>query len=125
MWHPNRNLSLSANCIESLGTYHRDGLLATCLFASLFAGNGYCQGSVRHRLSRFPALCICARSFEHGRWSSEIKIILTTRGVVKGGQRGSRLHPPPLPNIWNNENKCVFYKRTIKVCVDWSLPRHS
>ena len=32
MWHPNRNLSLSANCIESLGTYHRDGFLATCLF---------------------------------------------------------------------------------------------
>ena len=33
MWHPNGNLS--ANCIESLGTYHRDGLLATCLFAFL------------------------------------------------------------------------------------------
>ena len=32
---------------------------------------------------------------------------------------GGRVSPGP-PNFWNNKNKCVFNKRTIKVCVSWS-----
>ena len=36
-------------------------------------------------------------------------IVSTTRGVRKGA--------PGPSDILNNENKCIFYKRTIKVCV--------
>ena len=42
--------------------------------------------------------------------SIKLKVRSIKGGVVKGG-------PGPY-NILNNENKCVFYKRTIKVCVN-------
>ena len=47
-------------------------------------------------------------------------IRLRARGVISGGPRG----PTTLPNIWNNKHKCIFYKRTINVCVNcsWRCP---
>ena len=43
--------------------------------------------------------------------------ISSIRVVIEGIPRGH-------PNIWNNKNKCVFDKRTIKVCVNCSLWCH-
>ena len=37
----------------------------------------------------------------------------------KRDQGRSRWGPSP-PNIWNHKNKCVFNKRTVKVCVSCS-----
>ena len=40
------------------------------------------------------------------------------RGIVKGGGQGGAIWAPP--NFWNKQKKCVFRKRTIKVCVSCS-----
>ena len=49
-------------------------------------------------------------SRETGSWFGKIyQFVLSTSGVVGG--------LGPSPNIWNNKNKCVLYKRAIKLCV--------
>ena len=50
-------------------------------------------------------------------WEESPPVGLSFRYNVKfGKERGTKRAPGP-PNFWNNKNKCVFNKRTIKVCV--------
>ena len=49
--------------------------------------------------------------------SQQVSVYSTwTIGTIRGRLRRG----PGLPNFWNNEKKCVYNKRTIKVCVECS-----
>ena len=51
--------------------------------------------------------------------TSQVTGVLITHLKSQQGRSGG-----PPPNIWSNEYKCVFYKRTIRVCVicSWRSP---
>ena len=44
-------------------------------------------------------------------------LIISYTGVAGGKDKKGPRRPKPTPQFWNIENKCVFYKLKIKVCV--------
>ena len=66
--------------------------------------------TVRAKPTRLSNAAKCLlNDYVHGGLSAKGN---SNRGSLKWGPREA-----PLPNIWNNETKSIFYKRTIKVCI--------
>ena len=101
----------------------------------LWAGqpsNGFRLGKTTYNIEEVPGVSVvtpnarrtAARARARKRLSSrglgEGSDLFTDSGMLRPGDQVVVAKGARSPYFWNKENKCVFYKRTIKICVSCS-----